>query len=120
MKERNWGRIVFISSESALQIPAEMIRYGMTKTAQLAVSRGIAETTAGTNVTINSVLPGPTASEGVEKFVQQLAAEQNTDAVAVEREFFRTMRSTSLLKRFAKPEEVAALVTFVCLSLIHI
>jgi NAD(P)-dependent dehydrogenase (short-subunit alcohol dehydrogenase family) len=117
MKERNWGRIVFISSESALQIPAEMIHYGMTKTAQLAVSRGIAETTAGTNVTINSVLPGPTASEGVEKFVQQLAAEQNTDAVAVEREFFRTMRSTSLLKRFAKPEEVAALVTFVCSSL---
>jgi NAD(P)-dependent dehydrogenase (short-subunit alcohol dehydrogenase family) len=114
MKERNWGRIVFISSESALQIPAEMIHYGMTKTAQLAVSRGIAETTAGTNVTVNSVLPGPTASEGVEKFVRQLAAEQNTDAVAVEREFFRTMRSTSLLKRFAKPEEVAALVTFVC------
>jgi NAD(P)-dependent dehydrogenase (short-subunit alcohol dehydrogenase family) len=114
MKERNWGRIVFISSESALQIPAEMIHYGMTKTAQLAVSRGIAETTAGTNVTVNSVLPGPTASEGVEKFVQQLAAEQKTDAVAVEREFFRTMRPTSLLKRFAKPEEVAALVTFVC------
>jgi NAD(P)-dependent dehydrogenase (short-subunit alcohol dehydrogenase family) len=114
MKERNWGRIVFISSESALQIPAEMIHYGMTKTAQLAVSRGIAETTAGTNVTVNSVLPGPTASEGVEKFVQQLAAEQNTDTAAVERDFFRTMRSTSLLKRFAKPEEVAALVVFVC------
>jgi len=91
-----------------------MIHYGMTKTAQLAVSRGIAETTAGTNVTVNSVLPGPTASEGVEKFVQQLAAEQNTDAAAVERDFFRTMRSTSLLKRFAKPEEVAALVAFVC------
>jgi NAD(P)-dependent dehydrogenase (short-subunit alcohol dehydrogenase family) len=105
---------VFISSESALQIPAEMIHYGMTKTAQLAVSRGIAETTAGTNVTVNSVLPGPTASEGVEKFVQQLAAEQNTDTAAVERDFFRTMRSTSLLKRFAKPEEVAALVVFVC------
>jgi NAD(P)-dependent dehydrogenase (short-subunit alcohol dehydrogenase family) len=114
MKERNWGRIVFISSESALQIPAEMIHYGMTKTAQLAVSRGLAETTAGTNITVNAVLPGPTASEGVEKFVQQLAAEQNTDAVAVEREFFRTMRPTSLLKRFSKPEEVAALVTFVC------
>jgi NAD(P)-dependent dehydrogenase (short-subunit alcohol dehydrogenase family) len=101
MKERNWGRIVFTSSESALQIPAEMIHYGMTKTAQLAVSRGLAETTVGTNVTVNSVLPGPTASEGVEKFVQQLADEQNTDAAAVEREFFRTMRSTSLLKRFA-------------------
>lgn len=114
MKERNWGRIVFISSESALQIPAEMIHYGMTKTAQLAVSRGLAETTVGTNVTVNSVLPGPTASEGVEKFVQQLADEQNTDAAAVEREFFRTMRSTSLLKRFATPEEVAALVAFVC------
>jgi NAD(P)-dependent dehydrogenase (short-subunit alcohol dehydrogenase family) len=114
MKERNWGRIVFISSESALQIPAEMIHYGMTKTAQLAVARGLAETTAVTNVTVNAVLPGPTASEGVTKFVQQLAAEQSTDAVAVEREFFRTMRPTSLLKRFAKPEEVAALVTFVC------
>src|SRR6202049_3826737 len=110
MKERNWGRIVFISSESALQIPAEMIHYGMTKTAQLAVSRGLAETTAGTNVTVNSVLPGPTASEGVEKFVHELAAQQKTDAAAVESEFFRTMRSTSLLKRFAKPEEVAAMV----------
>jgi NAD(P)-dependent dehydrogenase (short-subunit alcohol dehydrogenase family) len=114
MKTRNWGRIIFISSESALQIPAEMIHYGMTKTAQLAVARGIAETTAGTDVTVNSVLPGPTASEGVEKFVQDLAAEQKTDAATVEREFFRTMRSTSLLKRFAEPEEVAALVTFVC------
>ena len=114
MKTRNWGRIIFISSESALQIPAEMIHYGMTKTAQLAVARGIAETTAGTDVTVNSVLPGPTASEGVEKFVQDLAAEQKTDAATVEREFFRTMRSTSLLKHFAKPEEVAALVTFVC------
>jgi len=114
MKKRNWGRVVFVSSESALQIPAEMIHYGMTKTAQLAVSRGLAETTAGTNVTVNAVLPGPTASEGVEKFVQQLAAEQMTDAVAVEREFFSTMRPTSLLKRFAKPDEVAALVAFVC------
>jgi NAD(P)-dependent dehydrogenase (short-subunit alcohol dehydrogenase family) len=114
MKKRNWGRIVFISSESALQIPAEMIHYGMTKTAQLAVSRGIAETTAGANVTVNSVLPGPTASEGVEGFVHQLAAEQKTDTATVECEFFRTMRSTSLLKRFAKPEEVAALVAFVC------
>jgi NAD(P)-dependent dehydrogenase (short-subunit alcohol dehydrogenase family) len=114
MKKRNWGRIIFISSESALQIPAEMIHYGMTKTAQLAISRGIAETTAGTNVTVNSVLPGPTASEGVAGFVHQLASEQKTDAATVEREFFRTMRSTSLLKRFAKPEEVAALVAFVC------
>jgi NAD(P)-dependent dehydrogenase (short-subunit alcohol dehydrogenase family) len=114
MKKRNWGRIVFISSESAVQIPAEMIHYGMTKTAQLAVSRGLAETTAGTNVTVNSVLPGPTASEGVERFVGELAAQQKTDAAAVEKEFFRTMRPSSLLKRFAKPEEVAALVAFVC------
>jgi NAD(P)-dependent dehydrogenase (short-subunit alcohol dehydrogenase family) len=114
MKKRNWGRIVFISRESAVQIPAEMIHYGMTKTAQLAVSRGLAETTAGTNVTVNSVLPGPTASEGVERFVGELATQQKTDAGAVEKEFFRTMRPSSLLKRFAKPEEVAALVAFVC------
>jgi NAD(P)-dependent dehydrogenase (short-subunit alcohol dehydrogenase family) len=114
MKKRNWGRIVFISSESAVQIPSEMIHYGMTKTAQLAIARGLAETTAGTGVTVNSVLPGPTASEGVSRFVGQLAAEQGTDRETVEREFFRGMRPTSLLKRFATPEEVAALVAFVC------
>jgi len=114
MKKRNWGRIVFISSESAVQIPAEMIHYGMTKTAQLAIARGLAETTAGTGVTVNSVLPGPTASEGVSRFVHQLATEQKTDEETVEREFFRSMRPTSLLKRFATPEEVAALVAFVC------
>jgi len=114
MKQRNWGRIVFISSESAVQIPAEMIHYGMTKTAQLAIARGLAETTVGTNVTVNTVLPGPTASEGVSRFVEQLAAEQKTDAASVEKEFFRGMRPTSLLQRFATPEEVAALVAFVC------
>jgi NAD(P)-dependent dehydrogenase (short-subunit alcohol dehydrogenase family) len=114
MKQRNWGRIVFISSESAVQIPAEMIHYGVTKTAQLAIARGLAETTVGTKVTVNTVLPGPTASEGVSKFVEQLAAEQRTDAASVEREFFRGMRPTSLLQRFATPEEVAALVAFVC------
>ena len=86
----------------------------MTKTAQLAIARGLAETTTGANVTVNSVLPGPTASEGVERFVRELAAEQKTDPGAVEDEFFRTMRPTSLLKRFAKPEEVAAMVAFVC------
>ena len=89
MKQRNWGRIIFISSESGIQTPAEMIHYGMTKTAQLAVSRGLAETTAGTGVTVNSVLPGPTASEGVTGFVAALAAQQKTDAASVEREFFR-------------------------------
>ena len=114
MKDRGWGRIVFISSESAIQIPAEMIHYGMTKTAQLAISRGLAETTAGTRVTVNTVLAGPTASEGVTEFVGRLATEQKTDAAAFEKEFFRSMRPTSLLKRFAEPEEVAALVVFVC------
>jgi NAD(P)-dependent dehydrogenase (short-subunit alcohol dehydrogenase family) len=106
--------IVFISSESAVQIPAEMIHYGMTKTAQLAIARGLAETTAGTKVTVNSVLPGPTASEGAGRFVGELAKEQKTTPSAVENEFFRNMRPTSLLKRFATTEEVAALVAFVC------
>jgi hypothetical protein len=114
MKERNWGRIVFISSESALQIPSEMIHYGMTKTAQLSLARGLAETTVGTNVTVNSVLPGPTASEGVEQFVAQMAARQKMDRAGFEREFFRSARPTSLLKRFETPEEIAALVAFVC------
>src|SRR5206468_9273620 len=98
MLKRNWGRIVFISSESALQIPAEMIHYGMTKTAQLAVARGLAETTVGTNVTVNSVLPGPTASEGVATFVARLAEERGTDFATMEREFFATARPSSLLK----------------------
>ena len=114
MKKRNWGRIVFISSESAIQIPAEMIHYGMTKTAQLAIARGLAETTAGTNVTVNSVLPGPTASEGVNTFVEELARDQKTTRQEVEKQFFQNMRPTSLLKRMAEPEEVANLVTFVC------
>jgi NAD(P)-dependent dehydrogenase (short-subunit alcohol dehydrogenase family) len=114
MKQRNWGRIIFISSESAVQIPAEMIHYGMTKTAQLAVSRGLAETTAGTDVTVNAVLAGPTASEGVTEFVDKLAAEKKTDRTSFEREFFQSMRPTSLLKRFARPDEVAAMVAFLC------
>ena len=114
MKKRNWGRIVFISSESAIQIPAEMIHYGMTKTAQLAIARGLAETTAGTNVTVNSVLPGPTTSEGVNTFVEELARDQKTTRREVEKQFFQNMRPTSLLKRMAEPEEVANLVTFVC------
>jgi NAD(P)-dependent dehydrogenase (short-subunit alcohol dehydrogenase family) len=114
MRRRNWGRIVFISSESAVQIPAEMIHYGMTKTAMLAVARGLAETTAGTDITVNSVLAGPTASEGIESFLGGLAAQQKTNVNAVQEEFFRTMRPSSLLKRFAKPDEVAALVAFVC------
>lgn len=114
MKKNNWGRIVFISSESALQIPTEMIHYGMTKTAQLAVARGLAETAAGTAVTVNSVLPGPTASEGVSEFVDSLTARTGGNRKAVEDDFFRNARPTSILKRFERPEEVAALVAFVC------
>ena len=114
MRSRNWGRIVFVSSESALQIPTEMIHYGMTKTAQLAVARGLAETLAGTGVTVNSVLPGPTASEGVGQFVARIAAERGSDATTVEREFFATARPSSVLRRFATPDEVAAMIAYVC------
>lgn len=112
MKERNWGRIIFISSESALQIPVEMIHYGMTKTAQLAVSRGLAESCAGTAVTVNSVLPGPTLSAGVEEFVKELSGGQ--PFAEFEQEFFQSVRPSSLLKRFETPEEIASLVAFVC------
>jgi NAD(P)-dependent dehydrogenase (short-subunit alcohol dehydrogenase family) len=114
MLRKNWGRVVFISSESGLQIPAEMIHYGVTKTAQIALARGIAESVAGTGVTVNSVLPGPTASEGVGGFVDELAKAQNKDRKTVEAEFFRETRPSSLIKRFASIEEVAALVTYVC------
>jgi NAD(P)-dependent dehydrogenase (short-subunit alcohol dehydrogenase family) len=114
MKERNWGRIVFISSESGLQIPAEMIHYGVTKTAQIAVARGIAETCAGTGVTCNAVLPGPTASEGVNDFVGSLAQQAGQTRDQVEKEFFEKARPSSLLKRFATPDEVATMVVFIC------
>jgi NAD(P)-dependent dehydrogenase (short-subunit alcohol dehydrogenase family) len=114
MRQRNWGRIVFISSESGVNIPAEMIHYGVTKTAQIALSRGIAETTVGTGITVNSVLPGPTLSEGVGVFVEQLAREQGLTAEKMEQQFFETARPSSLLKRFIQPEEVASLVAYVC------
>ena len=114
MRARNWGRIVFVSSESALQIPTEMIHYGVTKTAQLAVARGLAETLAGTGVTVNSVLPGPTASEGVGTFVSQMAAAQGMDVATAEKQFFATARPTSVIRRFATPDEVAAMISFVC------
>jgi NAD(P)-dependent dehydrogenase (short-subunit alcohol dehydrogenase family) len=112
MKHENWGRIVFISSESGIQIPAEMIHYGMTKTAQLAVSRGLAETCAGTGVTVNAVLPGPTHSDGVDEFVNQLSG--GKPFAEFEKEFFTSVRPSSLLKRFATTEEVANLVVYVC------
>lgn len=112
MKKRNWGRIVFISSESGVQIPAEMIHYGMTKTAQLAVSRGLAEVCAGTGVTVNAVLPGPTRSAGVDEFVKQLSS--GKPFAEFEKEFFASVRPSSLIKRFATTEEVANLVVYVC------
>lgn len=114
MKARDWGRIVFISSESGICPPAEMVHYGMTKSAQLSVSRGLAETCAGTGVTVNSVLPGPTRSEGVAEFFAKLAREQNLSLAETEQAFFALARPTSLLKRFAEPEEVAAMVAYVC------
>jgi len=113
MLQKNWGRIVFISSESAINTPVEMVHYGVTKTAQLALARGLAESTAGTAVTVNSVMPGPTRSEGVERMVQDVAG-QGADAASFETEFFRTIRPSSLLKRFEAPEEVAAMVVYVC------
>jgi len=113
MKRRDWGRIIFISSESALQIPIEMIHYGMTKMAQLAVARGLAEAVAGTGITVNSVLPGPTRSRGVVDFVDALARTQGVSAAQVERDFFKNTRPTSLIKRFVTPEEVASLVAYV-------
>lgn len=112
MKARDWGRIVFISSESGIQIPAEMVHYGMTKTAQLAVSRGIAETCAGTGVTCNAVLPGPTKSAGLDEFVAQLGGGRSFEEF--EKVFFKKVRPSSLLKRFATTEEVAHLVAYVC------
>jgi len=113
MLKKNWGRILFISSESAVQIPPEMVHYGMTKTAQIAVARGIAESVAGTGVTVNSILAGPTASEGVGGFVEAMAKQQNKSKEAIEKEFFDHVRPSSLLKRFATVDEVAAMVTYV-------
>jgi len=113
MLQRNWGRIVFISSESALNIPKEMIHYGMTKTAQLAVSRGLAEMTRGTAVTVNSVLPGPTMSEGVEKFVKELAKQNDQSVEDAAASFVRQHRPTSLIERFASVEEIANMVVYI-------
>jgi NAD(P)-dependent dehydrogenase (short-subunit alcohol dehydrogenase family) len=110
MRAKNWGRILFVSSESAVQIPAEMIHYGMSKTAQVAIARGIAETVAGTGITVNSVLVGPTRSEGVNTFIAQMGG--GTDPVAFEKEFFRSVRPTSLIKRFETVDEVANMIVY--------
>jgi NAD(P)-dependent dehydrogenase (short-subunit alcohol dehydrogenase family) len=114
MLQRGWGRIVFISSESGIHIPKEMIHYGVTKTAQLAVSRGLAEITAGTGVTVNAVLPGPTRSDGVEDFLQSMAGQAGTSADEMAARFIEEHRPTSLLRRLATVEEVANMVIYVC------
>jgi NAD(P)-dependent dehydrogenase (short-subunit alcohol dehydrogenase family) len=114
MLQKKWGRIIFISSESALQIPAEMVHYGMTKTAQIAVARGIAESFPASGITVNSVLAGPTDSEGVSTFVEDLAIQQGKSKEEVTRDFFEHMRPSSLLKRFETTDEIAAMVTFLC------
>ena len=113
MLKKKWGRVIFISSESAQHIPAEMVHYGMTKTAQVAIARGIAESVVGTGVTVNSILAGPTASEGVGGFVEDMAKQQGVTKAEIEKQFFSTVRPSSLLKRFETPEEVAAVVAFV-------
>ena len=113
MKRANWGRIIFISSESALQIPAEMIHYGVTKTAQIAVARGLAESLVGTDITVNSILPGPTKSRGVGEFIGALAKADGKSFEAYEKEFFEKARPTSLIKRFESPEEIAAMVAYI-------
>ncbi len=113
MRQADFGRIIFISSESGLQIPAEAIHYGVSKTAQIAVARGLAEAVAGTGITVNSVLPGPTRSRGMEGFVQAMAASQGKSPATIETEFLQTARPTSLIKRFTSPDEVASLVAYV-------
>jgi len=117
MLEQNWGRILFISSESGVQIPAEMVHYGMTKTAQIAVARGIAESVAGTGVTVNTILAGPTESERVGAFVEAMAKQQGKSKAEVEKEFFEHVRPSSLLKRFATVDEVAAMTIYVASEL---
>ncbi|MGX8883965.1 SDR family NAD(P)-dependent oxidoreductase [Methylovorus sp. SPW-M1] len=112
MKQADWGRIIFISSESAVQIPTEMVHYGMTKTAQIAVSRGLAETLAGTGITVNCILPGPTRTRGVLDFVDALSKDGQTFE-EFEKEFFEKVRPTSLIKRFASLDEVASLVAYI-------
>jgi NAD(P)-dependent dehydrogenase (short-subunit alcohol dehydrogenase family) len=113
MRKRDWGRIIFVSSESGLQIPGEMIHYGMTKTAQIAIARGLAEITAGSNITVNTVLPGPTSSEGVVTFLGQVAAAEGIDRATIEGQFFDKNRPTSLIRRFITPAEVASMVAYV-------
>ncbi len=113
MLARDWGRVIFIASESAVMVPADMIHYGMTKTAQLAISRGLAGLTKGTRVTVNAVLPGPTRSEGIVDFLKSVASDPDAAPAAIEAEFFRRDRPTSLIQRMIEPAEIANLVAYV-------
>lgn len=114
MKAHNWGRVVFISSESGVCPPAEMVHYGMTKSAQLSISRGLAETCAGTQVTVNAVLPGPTNTEGVGGYLTEMARQKNISFAQMEAELFASARPTSILKRLIDPAEIANTVTYLC------
>lgn len=113
MLKNGWGRLIFITSESALQIPKEMIHYGVTKTAQIALARGLAELTKGTNVTSNSIIVGPTLTEGVKEFVKDIAQKKNLSIEKVKEQFFQDIRPTSLLKRFIEPKEIANLIAYI-------
>jgi len=117
MINQDWGRIIFISSESAFQIPKEMIHYGMTKTAQISIARGIAELTKGTNVTSNSIIVGPSNSEGVSEFIKELASSQNKTFKEVEKDFFENVRPSSLLQRFTDVEEISNMIVYTASSL---
>ncbi len=113
MLERDWGRVIFISSESGLAIPGEMVHYGMTKSAQLAVARGMAQQTKGTGVTVNSVLPGPTRAAGIFEFLKSVSANPDGTQQEHEAEFFEKHRTASLLQRMIEPQEIASLVAYV-------
>ncbi|MGU3390738.1 SDR family NAD(P)-dependent oxidoreductase [Sphingomonas sp. M1A8_2b] len=117
MLARDWGRIIFISSESAVLIPSDMIHYGMTKTAQLAISRGLAALTKGTSVTVNTVMPGTTQSEGIVSFLKSVASDASQSDAQIEREFFSRDRRTSLIQRIIEPGEVASMVAYVASTL---
>jgi len=112
MLARDWGRVIFIASESGLLPPAEMIHYGMTKSAQLAISRGLAEHTRGTGVTVNSVLPGPTRSEGIVDFIRSVVDEKDAPEAEREAEFFTKLRPLSLIRRLIEADEIGATVAF--------
>lgn len=112
MLAADWGRIVFVASESALVVPTEMIHYGTTKTAQLAIARGLAEQTRGTNVTVNSVMPGPTRSEGIVEFIRSVVDDKDAPEAEREAAFFAKMRPLSLIRRLIEAEEIAAHVAF--------